>query len=622
MGVIFRGVGGDPGAHGGRPARAARRAPGWRRRSGRACARRGAKRRRARSSTTMSVSPPCSRPGRRCRWWSPRTGRSAGPSGSPGRSGSRRCRRAGWACSARTRRSRPTRPPSWAGSSRRRRRAAGPASPCARRARRGSSASTAGRRRPASPSGPPCSGSSTSPPPKRMRRGSRRSCSADPRRSTRLSGLIEAAPFPMWHRGPDLKLVMVNGAYVAAVEGADAAAVVAQAIELIDEADGRSPLADAAQVRDQQQASYRTVPATVAGERRMMQVVEVPLGPNGVAGYAIDVEDQEQARGRIEPLRPRSARHARPAFGGRRAVRAGPQPDLLQSAVRAAVFADRRLPRRPPRVRPGHRRDARGGQSARSARFPRLEGGASALVHQRARGGRGGLAAARRQASARRRPAAARRRPAHHLRGPDRADPARLGARHSAAGPHRHLRQSVRGGRRVRVGRPAQPVEQPLQGIVGVRGGAARQPSARRCAGAASGGQAQARQPCRAGARAGAQRHGRAQAAVGARVDARRPRVRVRRGAAARRQRALHHARHFRQPQGRGGSARAQRGARGSRPAQDRLRLQHELRIAHAADLDRRLRRDARRRAMAANCRRRRANMSRRSSTASRGWAR
>ena len=30
-----------------------------------------------------------------------------------------------------------------------------------------------------------------------------------------LSGLIEAAPFPMWHRGPDLKLVMVNGAYVA-----------------------------------------------------------------------------------------------------------------------------------------------------------------------------------------------------------------------------------------------------------------------------------------------------------------------------------------------------------------------------------------------------------------------
>jgi PAS domain S-box-containing protein len=114
-----------------------------------------------------------------------------------------------------------------------------------------------------------------------------------------LTGLIEAAPFPMWHRGPGLQLVMVNGAYVDAVEGADAASVVAEGTELIDEADGRSPLADAAEVRDRQEASFRTVPATVAGERRMMQVVEIPLGPNGVAGYAIDVEDQEQARAEL-----------------------------------------------------------------------------------------------------------------------------------------------------------------------------------------------------------------------------------------------------------------------------------------------------------------------------------
>jgi signal transduction histidine kinase len=110
-----------------------------------------------------------------------------------------------------------------------------------------------------------------------------------------LSRLIEAAPFPMWHRGPDLALTMVNGAYVEAVEGVDAAAVVRLGTELIDEADGRSPLRDAALVLEQQKPSRRTVPATVGGERRMMQVVEVPLGPGGVAGYAIDVEDQEQA---------------------------------------------------------------------------------------------------------------------------------------------------------------------------------------------------------------------------------------------------------------------------------------------------------------------------------------
>jgi len=110
-----------------------------------------------------------------------------------------------------------------------------------------------------------------------------------------LSGLIEAAPFPMWHRGPDLRLAMVNGAYVEAVEGDDATSVIEQETELIDVADGRDPLRDAATVLESQQPSRRTVPATVAGERRMMQVVEVPLGPSGVAGYAIDVEDQEQA---------------------------------------------------------------------------------------------------------------------------------------------------------------------------------------------------------------------------------------------------------------------------------------------------------------------------------------
>jgi signal transduction histidine kinase len=114
-----------------------------------------------------------------------------------------------------------------------------------------------------------------------------------------LSGLIEAAPFPMWHRGPDLRLAMVNGAYVAAVEAGSAADVVREGIELVEEAAG-SPLAEAAEILSTQQSAHRTVPATVSGERRMMHIVEVPLGPGGVAGYAIDVEDQEQARADLE----------------------------------------------------------------------------------------------------------------------------------------------------------------------------------------------------------------------------------------------------------------------------------------------------------------------------------
>jgi signal transduction histidine kinase len=111
-----------------------------------------------------------------------------------------------------------------------------------------------------------------------------------------LSALIEAAPFPMWHRGPDLRLAMVNSAYVGAVEADDAMAVIRAGIELVDESEGRSPLSQAAAVREKGEAVARTVPATIAGERRMMRVVEVPLGDTGVAGYAIDVEDREQAR--------------------------------------------------------------------------------------------------------------------------------------------------------------------------------------------------------------------------------------------------------------------------------------------------------------------------------------
>jgi signal transduction histidine kinase len=113
-----------------------------------------------------------------------------------------------------------------------------------------------------------------------------------------LSGLIEAAPFPMWHRGPDLKLALVNSAYVEAVEAEDAAAAIAGEVELVDEADGMAG-AHAAAARDSGAPHVRTVPATIAGERRTMQVVEVPLGAAGVAGYALDVEDREQARAEL-----------------------------------------------------------------------------------------------------------------------------------------------------------------------------------------------------------------------------------------------------------------------------------------------------------------------------------
>ena len=112
-----------------------------------------------------------------------------------------------------------------------------------------------------------------------------------------LVGLIEAAPMPMWFRAPDSRLRLVNSAYVGAVGAANANAVVEGQIELIEPIDGLT----AAQIADQARVKHlpieRIVSATVDGQRRTLRVSDLPLGDEGVAGYAVDIEDmEEQAR--------------------------------------------------------------------------------------------------------------------------------------------------------------------------------------------------------------------------------------------------------------------------------------------------------------------------------------
>ena len=46
----------------------------------------------------------------------------------------------------------------------------------------------------------------------------------------------------MWYRGPDLRLAMVNSAYVRAVEGQDARDVVSRGVELIEGSGTGGPL--------------------------------------------------------------------------------------------------------------------------------------------------------------------------------------------------------------------------------------------------------------------------------------------------------------------------------------------------------------------------------------------
>ena len=112
-----------------------------------------------------------------------------------------------------------------------------------------------------------------------------------------LVGLIEAAPMPMWFRGADLRLRLVNGAYVRAVGSQSPDEVVDKQIELIEPANGVSASEVARQAGERRHPIERVVNATVQGARRTMRVTDLPLVGEGIAGYAVDIEEmEEQAR--------------------------------------------------------------------------------------------------------------------------------------------------------------------------------------------------------------------------------------------------------------------------------------------------------------------------------------
>ena len=111
-----------------------------------------------------------------------------------------------------------------------------------------------------------------------------------------LTHLIEAAPFPMWYRGPDLKLGLVNSSFVHAVEAKDASEVIERGFELVDEEGENSAVSSARKAQETERIVSRMQPAIIRGERRMLRIVNVPLATGAVAGFAVDVQDLEDAR--------------------------------------------------------------------------------------------------------------------------------------------------------------------------------------------------------------------------------------------------------------------------------------------------------------------------------------
>ena len=114
-----------------------------------------------------------------------------------------------------------------------------------------------------------------------------------------LTQVIEAAPFPMWYRGPDLKLGLVNSAFVQAVEGKDAADVIERGAELIDAQGESSAAATALEAQESDSVVSKMQAAIIRGERRMLRIVNVPLSTGAVAGFAVDVQDLEDARAEL-----------------------------------------------------------------------------------------------------------------------------------------------------------------------------------------------------------------------------------------------------------------------------------------------------------------------------------
>ena len=109
-----------------------------------------------------------------------------------------------------------------------------------------------------------------------------------------MKALLETIPMPVWLRDENQKISWANPAYVTAVDADDVETVCAQNIQLLD----ASRRMEASQTHDSRSQSQRIshytsrLPATISGDRRMMDVNEVSYA-GGSAGLAVDMNEVE-----------------------------------------------------------------------------------------------------------------------------------------------------------------------------------------------------------------------------------------------------------------------------------------------------------------------------------------
>ncbi len=118
-----------------------------------------------------------------------------------------------------------------------------------------------------------------------------------------LVGLIESAPMPIWLRGADLRLQMVNRAYVAAVGASNSGEVIERQLELVEPIEGHAAGQFAARALQTGEPVERVVQATLGRQRVALKVSDLPLGAAGIAGYAVDIEEQERRNRTLRAFR-------------------------------------------------------------------------------------------------------------------------------------------------------------------------------------------------------------------------------------------------------------------------------------------------------------------------------
>jgi signal transduction histidine kinase len=106
-----------------------------------------------------------------------------------------------------------------------------------------------------------------------------------------MKALFESLPAPVWVRDNAGQLVFVNSAYARAVEAESTADAVARRLELLDQ----PARADVARARLAGGTFGGRLPAIVAGERHIFEVVDAPGGA-GSSGIAIDRTEMETMR--------------------------------------------------------------------------------------------------------------------------------------------------------------------------------------------------------------------------------------------------------------------------------------------------------------------------------------